>query len=189
MNRNYTAIHYIQERLKGFNPKFIDCVVRYFNLIEQNQEPDGCLSDSIALFVCAKEYGYEPILCYGLCKIDGREFYHAWLEIDGTIIDIAIYGNVNYGWFPILGCEIDTPYIGSYQNSDSIVQYGKFEFDSDWSKAAISQMEGWSFEQYMNGLPQNAMWKLVCKFLDKTPTNNLIEHLKTLVKDEFIKIK
>ena len=28
MSRNYTAIHYIQEQLKGFNPKFVDCVVR-----------------------------------------------------------------------------------------------------------------------------------------------------------------
>ena len=90
MSRNYTAIHYIQEQLKGFNPKFVDCVVRCFNLIEQNQEPNGCLSNSIALFICAKEYGYEPLLCYGLCKFDGKEFYHAWIEIDNTVIDMAI---------------------------------------------------------------------------------------------------
>jgi hypothetical protein len=187
MSRNYTAIHYIQKQLKGFDPKFVDCAVRCFNLIEKNQEPNGCLSDSIALFICAKEYGYKPTLCYGLCKIDGREFYHAWLEINGTIIDLAIYGNVNYSPFSMWNRKLDTPYIGSYQ--DSVVQYGGFQFDEDWYGALISRAEGWSFEQYMNGLPQNAMWKLVCMFLDKTPTKNLIEHLKTLVKNEYIERK
>ena len=61
MRRNYTAIHYIQEQLKEFDPKFVDCVIRCFSLIEQNQEPDGCLSDSVALFICAKEYGIQVI--------------------------------------------------------------------------------------------------------------------------------
>lgn len=184
MSRNYTAIHYIQEQLKGFNPKFVDCVVRCFNFIEQNQEPDGCLSNSIALFICAKEYGYKPSLCYGLCKFEGKEFYHAWIEIDNIVIDMAIYGNVNYSPFSIWDNELDTPYIGSYE--DSVVQYGKFKFDNDWSDSMIAQAEGWSFERYMNGLPQNAMWKIVCKFLDKTPTNNFVEHLKTHIKNKSI---
>lgn len=187
MSRNDIAIHYIQERLKGFKPEFVDCAVRCFNLIVQNEEPNGCLSDSAALFVCAKEYGYEPILCYGLCNLDGREFYHAWLEINGTIIDLAIYGNVNYGLFSLFGYRTDIPYIGSYK--DSVMQYGRFQFDEDWSGALISRVEGWSFEQYMNGLPQNAMWKLVCMMLGKTSTKRLIDHLKTLVKDEYIERK
>ena len=184
MSSNYTAIHYIQEHLKGFNPKFVDCVVRCFNLIEQNQEPDGCLSNSMALFICAKEYGYEPSLCYGLCEFEGKKFYHAWLEINNIVIDISIYGNVNYSPFSMWDNKLDTPYIGSYE--DSAVQYGKFKFDDDWSDSMIAQAEGLSFEQYMNGLPRNAMWKIVCKFLDKTPTNNLVEHLKTHIKNKFI---
>lgn len=184
MSRNYTAIHYIQEQLKGFNPKFVDCVVRCFNLIEQNQEPDGCLSNSMALFICAKEYGYEPSLCYGLCEFEGKEFYHAWLEINNIVIDISIYGNVNYSPFSMWDNKLDTPYIGPYE--DSAVQYGKFKFDDDWSDSMIAQAEGWSFEQYMNGIPLNAMWKIVCKFLDKTPTHNLIEHLKKHIENKFI---
>ena len=187
MSRNYTAIHYIQEQLKGFDPKFVDCVVRCFSLIEQSQEPDGCLSDSIALFICAKEYGYQPSLCYGLCRLEGVKFYHAWIEIDGIIIDMAIYGNVNYSPFSVWEYKLDTPYIGSYQ--DSVVQYGKFRFDDDWPRSMIAQAEGWSFEKYMNGLPQNAMWILVCMFLGKMPTKLLIAHLKTLVKNEVIERK
>ena len=184
MKRNYTAIHYIQNQLKGFNPKFIDCVTRCFNLIEQHQEPDGCLSNSIALYICAKEYGYNPVLCYGLCELDGIEFYHSWIEIDGIVIDLSIYGNVNYSPFAMWENNLEVPYIGTYQ--DSAVQYGKFKFDDDWSYSLIAQVEGWSFEKYMNGLPQNAMWKVVCKILDRTTTPNLVEHLKTHIKGRVI---
>ena len=184
MSRNYNAIHYIQEQLKGYNPKFIDCVVRCFNLMEQYKEPDGCLSDSILLFICAKEYRYKPSLCYGLCALEGKEFYHAWLEIDDIVIDLAIYGNVNYSPFSMWDNKLDTPYIGSYK--DSIIQYGKFKFDNDWSGSEIAKTEGWSFEEYMDTLPQNVLWKGVCEILDRTPTNNLIEHLKTHIKNTFI---
>lgn len=184
MSRNYNAIHYIQAQLKGFNPKFVDCAVRCFNLIEQNQEPNGCLSNSIALFICAKEYEYKPSLCYGLCEFDGKGFYHAWLEIDNIVIDMSIYGNANYSPFSMWDNKLDTPYIGSYE--DSVIQYGKFKFDDDWSDSMIAQAEGWSFERYMNEVPQNAMWKIVCKFLDRTPTNNLVEYLKTHIKNKSI---
>ncbi|CUQ07512.1 Uncharacterised protein [Anaerostipes hadrus] len=82
---------YIQNQLKKFDPRFTKCVVRCFDLIKQFQESDGCLSNSVALYICAKEYGYDPILCYGLCEFDGKEFYHAWLEINDIVIDVSIY--------------------------------------------------------------------------------------------------
>jgi hypothetical protein len=189
--KNYTVIHYIQNQLKGFNRKFIDCVIRCFNLIEKYQEPNGCLSDSVALFICAKEYGYMPKLCYGLCSVDGIEFYHAWLEIDTTIIDLAIYGNINYRVSPLIQKQkLDTPYIGTYENSNERnIHYGRFQFDEDWSLALIAQKEGLSFIDYMNGLPNNAMWKLVCILLDKTPTYDFVNHLKTLVTNDKIERK
>lgn len=181
MSRNYTAIHYIQDKLKGFNPKFVECVVRQFNMIDTNKEPDGCLSNSITLYICAKEYGYEPKLCYGLCVYDEREFYHAWLEIDDIIIDLSLYGNVNFSPYSMWDKKLDVPYIGSYEDSE--VHYGKFEFDDDWSGSMISFAEGWTFTKYMDGMPQNAMWKILCKIIDKTPTKDLIEHFKMLIVD------
>ena len=181
MSQNYVAIHYIQDRLKKFNPKFIDCVVRCFNLIDQSQEPNGCLSDSAALYICAKEFGYKPVLCYGLCELRGIEFYHAWLEINGIVIDMAIYGNANFN--PLLANEnkLSVPYIGPYD--DPNIRYKKFEIDEYWMYSFISQIEGKSFEEYMDGLPQNAMWKLVCMFLDRIPTENFINKLRKHVKN------
>jgi hypothetical protein len=183
MSRNYPAIHYIQDKLKGFNPKFTDCVVRQFNQVDTGQEPDGCLSNSVVLYICAKEFGYNPNLCYGLCTYKGREFYHAWLEIDGTVIDNSIYGNVNFSpYFPQE--RMDTPYIGGYRDTE--VCYGRFQFDQDWTGSMIARMEGMTFEEYMDGLPQGAMWRLACRTLDKTPTRNLVEHLRTHVKGKKI---
>lgn len=181
MSRNYTAIHYIQNQLKGFNPKFVNCIIRCFDSIEKSQEPDGCLSNSVALFVCAKEFGYDPVLCYGLCKFEGKSFYHAWLELNEIVIDMAIYGNVNFSPLSLWDRKLDTPYIGTYEESN--IHYGKFEFDEDWKYSMISAVEGMAFEQYMDGSPQQSMWRITCGFLDKTPTANLVNHLRTHVKN------
>lgn len=176
MSKNYKGIHYIQEQLKDFDKSFVNCVIRCFNLIEENKEPDGCLSNTTALYICAKSCGYNPIICYGLCNLDGRDFYHAWLEINGIIIDLSIYGNVNYSHYSMWNYKIDTPYIGKYDNSK--ILYGKFKFDQDWSKSSIGQIAGKTLIQYMNGSPRYRMWKLVCKFMDKTLTKDLLQQLQ-----------
>lgn len=176
MSKNYKAIHYIQEQLKNFDIGFVNCVVRCFNFIETKKEPDGCLSNTAALYICAKSYGYNPTICYGLCSIDGNDFYHAWLEVNNVIIDLAIYGNVNYSPCSMWDYEFDTPYIGKYDNLQ--ISYGKFKFDQDWNKSLISRIEGKTLMQYMDGSPQYRMWKLVCKFMDKTLTKDLLQQLR-----------
>lgn len=181
MGKNYKAIHYIQEKLNGYNSKFVDSVIRCFNNVEQSKEGNGCLSNTVALYICAKEYGYNPKICFGLCSFEEKEFYHAWLEIDEIIIDISIYGNVNYSPLALWDKKIDTPYIGSYV--DSHIHYGKFLFDNDWEEAQISRAEGLTLEQYMDGLPNYEMWKLVCKYLNRTLTKELIGHLREHIKD------
>lgn len=184
MSKNYTAIHYIQNQLRDFNSKFVNCAIRCFNCIEKVEEPDGCLSNSVVLFICAKEYGYDPVLCYGLCQYDGKKFYHTWLEVNGIVIDIAIYGNVNFSPFLAGSKKLTTPYIGEYKNAD--IHYGKHVFDDDWPYSLLAKMEGMTFEHYMDGLPKNAMWKITCKYLDKTPTVELVNHLRMLIKENKI---
>lgn len=176
MSKNYTAIHYIQHELKNYDPGFVNCVVRCFNIIEQNKEPDGCLSNSAILYICAKKYGYNPTICYGLCNIDGRDFYHVWLELNNIIIDLSIYGNVNYSPYLMLGYKIETPFIGKYD--DAKMMYGRFKFDQDWDSSLIGGIQGKTLIQYMDGLPQFKMWKLVCKCMDKTFTKDLLQQLR-----------
>jgi hypothetical protein len=38
MSKNYTAIHYIQHELKNYDPGFVNCVVRCFNIITPTDE-------------------------------------------------------------------------------------------------------------------------------------------------------
>lgn len=181
MSKNYLVIHYIQQQLKDFNPKFVDCVVRSFNYLEAIKADRDCLTNTIALFLCAKKLEYNPNICYGLCKFQDKPFYHVWLEINEIIIDIAVYGNVNYSEYSMWDCKLETPYIGKYEYSP--IYYGKFKFDEDWKDSLISKIEGWTVLQYMNAAPQNAMWKLVCKFLDITPTSQVVDELSSYIKD------
>lgn len=172
MSKDYKSIKYIREKLDGFDPCFIDCVVRGFNHIFQTKEPDGCLSNTSALYVCAKKYGYSPLICYGLCKIGNEEMYHAWLEIEKLVIDLAIYGNINFpGYGNLLARSqnivLNTPFIGDYKDAENYhLEYGRFKFDAEWKDAAISQVEGKSVLEYINGAPNDGMWHLLRRYLD-----------------------
>lgn len=186
MYRNQTAINYIMQQMKGFKPEFVKCVIRCFEFIDSIQQPDGCLSNSVALYICAKEFGYRPKLCYGLCELEGMSFYHVWLEINGIVVDLSIYGNVNFSPVVRMFCQktLDTPYIGTYE--DGVITYGRFRFDEDWGTAAISQMEGLTFEQYMDTAPNDEMWWMTCRFLNERPVRKTIRHLRTLIKKDVI---
>ena len=182
MSKNYKAIHYIQNKLKNYNPNFVKCVLRQFEMIDSTEEPDGGMSNSAVLYICAKEYGYNPKLCYGLCGYEDKKFYHTWLEIDDIVIDLSIYGYTNFGLFSCFFTnKMEVPYIGPYKNDK--VQYGRFRFDEDWSHAAISFVEGLSLEKYMDGLPENAMWKYLCIIMDKEPSIEFVNHCRKLIAD------
>ena len=182
MAKNKIAIEYINTQLSGFNPEFVKCVIRCFEFIDAIHQPDGWLSNSIALFICAKYYGYEPNLCYGLCTFEGHPFYHAWLEINDIVIDLSIYGTANFNPFACLiwKKQLATPYIGPYTNP--CIHYGRFEFDTDWQNTEIAQLEGHSFKEYMDGAPNGDMWDLVCQFLNEKPTPKVILKLRELIK-------
>ena len=184
MGKNYVAIHYIQDRMKSFSPKFVDCVVRCFSYAEQIKADRDCLSNTIALFICAKEYGYNPQICYGLCVLDNREFYHAWLKINDIVIDIAIYGNVNYNPLSPWSFTLETPYIGTYE--DAPVHYGEFVFDEDWPMCEISKMQHCPIEKYMDNAPQDGMWRVVCKYLDITFSKQKIKELTKYIENIYI---
>lgn len=62
MAKDYNAIHYIQNQVKKYNidDKLSDLLIRGFNLIYNSKEADGCASNTIALYVCLKNMGYNP---------------------------------------------------------------------------------------------------------------------------------
>jgi len=186
MSKNYKAIHYIQKQLKDFNDNFVDSVVRCFNQIESMRAAQECVTSSVILYICAKHFGYEPKICYGLCTLQGKEFYHAWLEINNKVIDVAIYGNINYNVYSMWDFKLETPYIGTYEDAatDPIkpLVYGKFVFDDDWSHCSVSMIEKMTMQQYMDKAPQNILWKYTIKFLNQTPSKALVDSLSEHIK-------
>lgn len=98
----------------------------------------------------------------------------------------GIYGNVNFNPEVRQSCQtvLDTPYIGTYKTS--VISYGRFEFGEDWKTKELSLAEGLSFEQYVDGAPNNEMWWMTCKFLNKLPVRKTIKHLRTLIKKDVI---
>ena len=177
---NNSVSGYIRQKLKGFNEEFVTCVINSFNFTVEQKVADGCLLNTAALFVCARECGYNPVICYGLCTLEGVGFYHAWLEIQGIVIDVAIYGNINYSPLSVWGFKVDTPYIGSYDKT--AITYGRFEFDEDWKRSPIAKVEGWLLDDYLDTLPMGMMWEYICRLLNKPVTVALIQQLRRLIK-------
>ena len=178
MAKNYLVLHYIQNQLKNFdnNVKVSELLFKCFSLLEKTKEHDGCLSTSVALFVCLKELGYNPELCYGLCSTkNGNEFYHAWIELDNKVIDIAIYGNLNFSPFTAFKIPVDLPIVLENYD-DCYINYKKFIFDESWEYAAIKKAEDWTIFQYINNSPQKGMYKIINKLMNE-PLSYKVENI------------
>ena len=52
LKRDYDAIHYIQRQLSGFeDKKMVFAMTKAFNKMCAAEEPDGCLSTTVELFI------------------------------------------------------------------------------------------------------------------------------------------
>lgn len=186
MAKDYNVIHYIQSQVEKYysDNKLSDVLVRSFNLIYNTKQSDGCVSNSVALYVCLKNLGYDPHICFGLCTTKkGFEFYHMWLELECKVIDIAIYGNAKFS-FLINGelSEIQMPIILETYNEANI-NYGKFLFDDDWKGDALYTLEKMSLKEYIENAPNNDMKKLFCRYMDISPTISNVNKLLDNVND------
>ena len=92
--RNYEMIHLIQEA--GLPKDAQNVVERAFNKMNEIKDHNGCLTTSVALCTALEYLGYSPKLCIGKFWSSDYDFYHAWTELDGKVIDIAIYGNTSF---------------------------------------------------------------------------------------------
>lgn len=186
MAKDYNAIHYIQNQVKKYNfdDKLSDLLIRGFNLIYNNQEADGCASNTTALYVCLTNMGYNPQICYGLCIAgNGFCFYHMWLELDEKIIDLAIYGNARFNFLSDELADIIKIPIVLEAYDEANIRYRKFVFDDDWKYAGISAIENMSLKEYINNAPNNGMKKLICRYMDVSPTMGNINKLLDNVSD------
>lgn len=186
MAKDYNAIHYIQSQVKKYysDNKLSDLLIRSFNFIYNTEEDSGCVLNTVALYVCLKNMGYNPSICYGLCTTEnGFEFYHMWLELENKIVDIAIYGNAKFSFLgTALANIIDMPIVLETYD-ESVINYGKFVFDNEWKYAAINNIEKMSLKEYINRMPNNSMKKLLCRYMDVSPTISNVNKLLDNVND------
>ena len=76
----------------GYDENVALVVTNLFTYMVKNKFFGGCHALSSALYVALSEIGLKPILCIGQCARDGLAPYdHSWVELDGKIIDVAIY--------------------------------------------------------------------------------------------------
>lgn len=173
MSKNYEVLRYIKKQVSQYrnDENLYNILARCFQNIEDNRESDGCLSNSVALYICLKEHGYEPKLCYGLCSVkDGFPFYHAWVEQEGLVIDIAIYGNINFT--PIFTYDQKVKYpivLEAYEIC--YVDYQKFCFDNEWPLAMISYAENKKLSSYIEQAPSGGMYRLISRLMGE-PTKD-----------------
>ena len=192
MARDYDTRRYIFKQAESYNDKRLtDVLIRAFENIYNNKEPDGCLSTSVALHIILRSLGYDPKICYGLCITPaGNEIYHAWLELDKKVLDIAIYGNSHFSpyWHEgPLGPVIFEDY------DFSGIKYGNHVFDEEWNACMISQgIRLGSVANYIAAAPrvshpsQNGMWRLIFNIMDETYTSSKRQHLEKFVSKEVL---
>ena len=183
MARDYQARKLIAERASKYDdPKMTEILTRTFDIMVNTQEPDGCMSNSVVMYAILRSFGYEPEFCYGLCvSPKGYEFYHAWLTLNGEVLDLSIYGNSHFS--PLWYDEPLNPVV--FETTDNTaVRYGNRVFDQDWPASMISQAVKMSMEQYIDRCPNNGIWKLIFRILNVTPNKNTRDELKRFISKE-----
>ena len=190
MERDHKTIKYIVSQTAPYNDKRLtDVLVRAFELMCVSGDHNGCLSTSVALHVILRSYGYDPKLCYGLCTApEGNQIYHAWLELDSKVIDIAIYGNSHFSplWFDNpLPTVVFEPY------NKTALQYGDHIFDNEWDMSMISLIvKMGSISSYIEAAPSvphpsgNGMWYLIFMLLGEKYTQSRHSELQRYVSTE-----
>lgn len=173
--RDYDAIHVIQN--SGLPKNAASVLVRSFNKAYEAQEPDGCISNSAVNCVCLAYLGFNPVLRLGQIEVDERPFYHAWTELDGKIIDLAVYGNTHFPPFGDLLPSVMPQVNKEYGHAD--VSYYPDKFDDDFSSWGGHITLGMNMADYMDNAPKrNALWNMALYCLDMSPTADNLRKLK-----------
>ena len=179
--RNSEIVSLIQSA--GLSPKATDAVVRAFILMNDNKDCNGCLTISISLCIALEYLGYSPKLCIGKFWVGRHDFYHAWIELDKKVIDIAIYGNSSFS--PYWIDDVIMPQINKAYN-ETDVKYEPFTFDGEFQNAAISQAIGWSFYFYCENAPwPNAVWDIIMYYLGSSSIA-VLKSIKDIAKKHLI---
>lgn len=164
MSKNYFVLHYIQNQLSEYDERIVKAVQRLFSIEDQAKEKQGCVIDSVVLFLIFKKYGINAEIHLGEICADGKQdAYHCWLTVNDKLFDIGIYGNSNYNREYYKGPQLNTPFINESFTNLGGIRYidGSTESDS-W----LSELSEKSVLDYVKKCPNDRVNLLICKALD-----------------------
>lgn len=168
-------------------------VTRLFNQMDDVQAGDSCLSLSVAMCVAFAYIGIESDVKLGQIVVAGEPFYHAWLEVNGNVIDIAIYGNIKYSnaYRELSNKKVLSvmPQINkSYQDVDDNIEYFPNKFDDDFELSPLSVAYKMPILTYCDGAPNNGMWTSILRALQIPRTDGNMKKLRQIIGDKVIGI-
>lgn len=156
----------------GYKNAVESTIYNLFIYMIYNQFQGGCHALSSVLYVALCEIGLKPILCIGECEYPNQKpFDHSWIELDGKVIDLAIYLPLDQsvGSFggPVI-CDID---ILTSQNSP--IKYG-INTGLPLSEETRFILDC-PFSDYMTSFPNevNGLWTVLRKILPKYYSFNI----------------
>lgn len=190
MKYDKSISEYISKQAEPYhNQKLTNVLLRTYQYICKSEEDGGCFIISVALHVILTSLGYDPLFCVGLCVTPGgRTFYHAWLEVDNKILDLAIYGNSRFS--PLWMEEPLNPAIFTPVDKTDL-RYMDHIIDADWDWCLISKvMQMGSIANYIANAPcvqhpsGNAVWQLIFIILGQKYSINAQRKLQKYVSTE-----
>ncbi len=168
-------------RTDAVDTDIADVCVRAFREMCGAKEPDGCLSTSAALYLAFQHLGLQTVIRMGQVEIEGHPFYHAWLEAERQVFDIAIYGNTAFNpWSRQLGIRPVMPQINrAYCETD--IPYFPNKFDEDFKAAGIAPMYMVPLIDYCDHSPkENAIYEEALSYLNLPVTPEQIKEIRQM---------
>lgn len=161
--RRYTSTVYKAAVNAGLSIGAAEGLSRIMDYMIQTNYIGACHSISCVIYIALTELGYVPELLIGeVLSNDGIPFDHSWVELDGKVIDLAVWKNMQ-------GNRICNPIV---MDMDVItgkphnLSYGIHYLGLD---AQASFAQSLSLAEYMSSYPndRDKLWNLVSLFLNR----------------------
>ena len=114
----------------------------------------ACHATSAVMWILYKEFGVDAKLYLGEVKFDNSVFDHSWIEIDGAVYDLAISA-------PLLPLKISDPIVNGVDIGTLKPTHGEYGIYHNGLDNIGSHVLQLSVIEYMNGDPNNLLWKIL----------------------------
>ena len=158
-----------------------NAVLRLYDFMITKNYFGGCHALSSALYVALCKLGFSPELCVGECQVPGMlPFDHSWVNLDGRIIDLAVYYPLTQQINSISGPVILG--VDAITNRTPHTQYG-INTGLPMSQQTMVAINS-TFIEYMDNFPfgKEGLWSIV---IDALPNTHLatVSDLRIRYKD------